>query len=386
MVVTGLDVLARQGFERLKGTSLGVLCNQASVDSRLDHILDLLLPFHRRRDFRVTAVFGPQHGLFGHTQDNMIEWEGAGDPRTGWRVHSLYGQHRKPTEQMLDGIELMVVDLQDVGARYYTFIWTMLLCIEACAERQIPVLVLDRPNPIGGVQIEGPVMEPRFSSFVGLRPLPARHGLTVAEIADLFYGGHFEAVRMEGWKREMYFEDTGLPWAMPSPNMPSPETAVVYPGGCLLEATNLSEGRGTTRPFEIVGAPYLEGYTYCELLNGLGLPGVKFRPIEFAPTFNKHSGKLCQGCFIHVLDRKVFEPVRTGIALIEEAIRSAPGEFRWKEPPYEYEYEKLPIDILAGNDWLRPSIEALEPLDRICLRYAVDAALFRDEGERVLQY
>lgn len=357
MVRTGLDILVREEFSRLRGLRIGVLCNQASVDANLDHILDLLLPFDRQGFLKVRAVFGPQHGLFGHTQDNMVEWEGSVDPRTGWRIFSLYGEHRKPTPEMLEGIDLFVVDLQDVGARYYTFMWTLDLCIQACAQSGIPVLVLDRPNPISGAQVEGTVLDPEYASFVGLRPLPMRHGMTIGELALSF--GEAEVVTMEGWSREMYFSDTGLPWAMPSPNMPTPDTAIVYPGGCLVEGTNLSEGRGTTRPFEIVGAPFLDAHRFSETLNSERLPGVKFRPIEFQPTFQKHAGQLCGGCFIHVLDRQAFRPVLTFLALLRAAMLHGGERFRWKEPPYEYEYVRRPIDILMGNGWLADQLATL---------------------------
>ncbi len=368
MVATGLESLVRSSFVQLKGKTIGVLCNQASIDGDLDHILDLLKPLHGSH-LKIGAIFGPQHGLFGHTQDNMIEWEGGS--RQGVPLYSLYGEHREPTDEMLAGLDLLVIDLQDVGARYYTFIWTLALCLKACERKGVPVLVLDRPNPIGGT-IEGPLMESDFASFVGLCPLPARHGMTIGEIALHFQDRYFPKVVLEvealtGWSRDMHFKDTGLPWAMPSPNMPSPATALVYPGCCLLEGTNLSEGRGTTRPFEIVGAPWLDS-TYAQALNDLQLPAVNFRPIEFQPTFQKHAGQICGGCFIHVLDRSAFEPVLTGFALMREAKLLAPSQFGWKLPPYEYEFKKRPIDILAGNSWLASAVEESHPIENVRTR------------------
>lgn len=285
----------------------------------------------------------------------------------------------------------MVIDLQDAGARYYTFIWTMALCMRACEAAGIPVLVLDRPNPLGGIEVEGTLLRPEFSSFVGLYPLPTRHGMTIGEIARFLAGAFFprcrlDVVAMTEWKREMNFDDTGLPWAMPSPNLPTVDTALVYPGGCLLEATNLSEGRGTTRPFEMIGAPYLDGHRFCEALNRSGLDGVKFRPIEFEPTFNKHARERCGGCFVHVLDRSVFRPVLTSVAILQEAIRQADGRFAWKPPPYEYEAEKRPIDILAGNDWLADAIERLEPLADIAGRFRADCEEFEPVRRTALLY
>jgi uncharacterized protein YbbC (DUF1343 family) len=410
---TGLDLLSLEGFERLHGKSIGLLCNQASVDNGFRHVVDLLLPLHRDGKLKVQAVFGPQHGLFGHTQDNMIEWEGRIDQRTGLTVHSLYGEHRKPTPEMLQGIDLFVVDIPDVGSRYYTFVWTMAHCMEACAEAGIPVLVLDRPNPIDGLQVEGTVLEPEFSSFVGLYPVPTRHGMTPAEIAMYVKAQHvpgcdLSTVMMQGWSRSDYFDDTDAPWSMPSPNMPTVDTAVVYPGGCLLEATNLSEGRGTTRPFETFGAPFLDGWKLAESLNELGLAGVRFRGLQFEPTFNKHAGAICGGCFVHILDRHAFEPVLAYVAILQEVVRQTgvhdsaslpkdevfraasaettlPG-FAWRQPPYEYEHERMPIDILAGNAWLKGAIEGLAPLNEIRQRFLRECAEFEPIRRECLLY
>jgi len=390
MVRTGLDRLVSTGFASLAGRSLGVLCNQASIDSNIDHILDHMEPLHRSGFLRVKAVFGPQHGLFGHTQDNMIEWEGKADERRGWPVHSLYGEHRDPTDEVLDDVDLLLIDLPDVGSRYYTFIWTTALCMRACGRLGIPVLVLDRPNPIGGSRVEGTVLSPEFASFVGLHPLPMRHGMTLGELArylqsEFYTRCELRVEAMEGWDRQMGFADTGLPWAMPSPNMPTVDTALVYPGGCLLEATNLSDGRGTTRPFEIAGAPWLDGHRFCEALNQTGLPGVKFRPIQFEPTFNKYAGEICEGCFIHVLDREAFEPAITAVALMQEGMRQSP-DFAWNPPPYEYELQKLPVDVLAGNSWLRGEVESGTPVARVRQRFAEECADFASTRRKFLGY
>ena len=414
MIVTGLDQLVASDFAKLRGKRIGVVCNQATINANADHILDLLLPLHQTGFLTIAAVFGPEHGLYGHTQDNMIEWEGLADARTGLVIHSLYGSHRKPTPEMLSGVELLVADIPDIGSRYYTFVWTICHCMEACADMGIPMLLLDRPNPIGGSQIEGPVLHMAFSSFVGLYSVPTRHGLTAGEVVRYVNGRYLdgkaelEILAVQGWHRDQYFDTLDYPWAMPSPNMPSVETAVVYPGGCLLEATNLSEGRGTTRPFETFGAPFLDGWKLAADLNGLGLEGVKFRPIQFEPTFNKHAKKLCEGCFVHVTDRLAFRPVLAYIAILQACIRQTGlvdssaverpsmfeaasaetqlGGFSWKQPPYEYVHDRLPIDILAGNSWLRVEIENLSPLSVIQARMEAEVAEFGAYREQVRLY
>ncbi len=387
--MTGLDVLAATGFHKLKGKRVAVVCNQASVDHRFRHILELLEPA-AHGEFQIAAVFGPQHGLFGTTQDNMIEWQGEGATKVQFPVFSLYGEHREPTDEMLDNVDLILIDLPDVGARYYTFIWTMSLVMKAAERLGIPMLILDRPNPIGS-QTEGTVLDPNFATFVGLHPLPLRHGLTIGEIA-LYVHDHYypksqiEILKLEKWDRDSYADHNQHAWVMPSPNMPTVDTAVVYPGGCLIEGTNLSEGRGTTRPFETIGAPWLDGSRLAEALNSQDLSGVYFRPIQFEPTFNKYHGQICNGVFVHVLDRSRFEPVLTYIAIMMECIHqtglkdsshvrldrfraNSPetelGGFAWKQPPYEYEFEKLPIDILFGNGWMREEIECLGKLENL---------------------
>lgn len=399
----GLDALLSNDAARLRGKSIALLCNQASVTSDYRHILDVLLPYHQRGDFRIQVVFGPEHGLFGHTQDNMIEWEGAPDPRTGLTVHSLYGQHRKPTAAMMAEVDLFVSDIPDVGSRYYTFVWTMAHCLETCAELGIPALVLDRPNPIGRT-IEGTVLEPEFISFVGLYPVPTRHGLTASEIARYLQLRYLptlnlEVERVQNWTPGL-LDSPPFPWAMPSPNMPTVATALVYPGGCLLEATNLSEGRGTTRPFEIFGAPWIDGWRLADDLNSQDLAGVYFRPLPFEPTFNKHARTLCEGCFVHVTDPTKFEPVLTYVAILQAVIRQGGiadpaglpvdetftaasaettlGQFAWRLGPYEYVTNRRPIDILAGNRWLEPAISNLEPLTEIRDHFRAEVAEFAE--------
>lgn len=359
--MTGLERLAADRWSALRGQRVGLVVHPASVDGALRHARDLMAAAGTAAvDLR--ALFGPQHGLLGQTQDNMIEWQGFTDPQLGVPVHSLYGEHRQPTAAMLEGLDTLVIDLQDVGARYYTFIWTMLLCLEACAAAGKRVIVLDRPNPLGGLAREGNVLDPLYRSFVGLAPIPMRHGLTIGELAGFFAAWRgldldLHTVWMDGWRRDQDFDATGLPWVLPSPNMPTLDAAYVYPGGCLLEGTNLSEGRGTTRPFEIFGAPFVDGRQLAAVLGAWNLPGCRFRPLHFEPTFHKFAGQVCGGVQVHVTDRVAFESVTTYTAAIAAIAGLWPESFAWKQPPYEYETQKLPIDILAGGTLWRQQLE-----------------------------
>jgi uncharacterized protein YbbC (DUF1343 family) len=365
-VETGLDVLVHRHIRVLRGRRFGLLAHQASIDRRLNHAVDLLADL---RGARLVRLLAPEHGFWGAPQDHA-RVRSTRDPASGLPVLSLYGAEREPTPAMLRGLDTLVVDLQDVGARYYTFAWTMVLAMRACARAGVAVIVLDRPNPLGGAIVEGNVPDPAFASFVGLFPLPARHGLTIAEIARYVNAEHglgcdLTVVPMRGWRRSMPWEETALAWVPPSPNMPTPDTARVYPGGCLIEGTNLSEGRGTTRPFEWIGAPYLDARRYAAALERLALPGVRFRPARFVPTFHKWAGRTCDGVQIHVIDRERFKPFLTSLGMIAVARRSAPRAFRWKRPPYEFEHRRLPIDILCGTDAIRRALERNQPLDRL---------------------
>ncbi len=356
----------RLGFERLlesgrlAGRRVGLVCNPASVDAHLRHTSDRLVS---TPDVRLTALFGPQHGFRSDVQDNMVETRHGHDEMRRVPVYSLYSDTREPTAAMLRDIDVLVVDLQDVGSRIYTFIYTMANCLRGAAKLGLEVIVCDRPNPIGGVATEGPMLRRGFDSFVGQFPIPMRHGMTIAELARLFndqftLGAALDVVPMEGWQRDMYFDATGLTWVVPSPNMPTLDTAIVYPGTVLFEGTNVSEGRGTTRPFEFVGAPWVvEAERFADAMNRLELPGAFFRPIVFEPTFQKHAHESCGGCQIHVRDRAAFRPVETGVALLAAFRASDPERLRWRDPPYEYEQVKLPIDILAGSSELREQIE-----------------------------
>jgi len=363
----GLEVLLESKINLLDGSRVGLIVNPASINSRFEHAADL---FHQHPRINLTALFGPQHGIRGETQDNMIEWQTFSDKRTGLPSYSLYGETRKPTHEMLADVDVLVFDVQDVGTRVYTFVYTMALAMEAARENGKRFIVLDRPNPIGGVQLEGNLLEPDFSSFVGMFPIPMRHGMTIGELALMFNrefgtGCKLDVVQMQGWRRAMYFDETGLPWVMPSPNMPTLDTATVYPGSVMFEGTNISEGRGTTRPFEIIGAPFIDPYELNAHLKRNHLSGVAFRPLHFQPTFHKFAGELCGGIQLHVVDRDSFKPVVTGVAIISAIRRLWPETFGWKQPPYEYVFHDLPFDVINGGACLREQIERDSPLAEI---------------------
>ena len=387
-VLLGVDVIRKQNFSPVKGRTIGLMVNPASVDSKLISTVDILL---NASGVKVGALFGPQHGIRGETQDNMVEWKGFQDKKTGLPVYSLYGATREPLREMMEKIDCLVIDLPDVGARYYTFVWTLALCLRAYKKFNKSCIVLDRPNPINGVTMEGPVLDPWFSSFVGLYPLPIRHGMTMGEIAlylnrEFKIGCGLTVVPLEGWRREMWFDETFLPWVMPSPNMPTLDTAIVYPGMCLLEGTNISEGRGTTRPFEIFGRPGVDPFEVVKRLTKEDLPGVRFRPLYFQPTFQKYQGELCGGAQIHVTDRNTFLPVLTGVAVLRTMYHMYPESFSWKQPPYEYEEKKLPIDILAGTDELRLQIEQRCSLEEISRSWQKKLEIFREARKPYLLY
>lgn len=376
------------GSQRLNGLRVGVLANPASIDHGFGHMVGRLAA---SADYRLAAIFGPQHGYRSDLQDNMIESPHEKDPHRNVPIFSLYSETREPTPEMLGLIDVLVIDLQDVGARIYTFIYTMANCLRAAARAGLPVIVCDRPNPIGGLQVEGPMLEPGYESFVGQFPIPMRHGMTVAELGRLFnehhgIGAELEIVPMQGWSREMYWDDTGVPWVMPSPNMPTLDSAIVYPGTVLFEGTMLSEGRGTTRPFELIGAPWLDGEQLAARMNRVGLTGVYFREAIFEPTFQKHAGVSCGGCQMHVTSRQEFEPVKAAVSLMRECYGSAPSRFKWREPPYEYEHDKMPIDILAGSPSLREQIEQQVPIKEIAESWRPGVAEFEEARKRYLLY
>ena len=370
----------------LDGRRLGIVCNPASVDTQLRHVIDRLTATPKTR---LAAIFGPQHGFRSDLQENMIETAHATDELRRVPVYSLYSETREPTAKMLEGLDVLVIDLQDVGTRIYTFIYTMAYCLVAARKHGVKVVVCDRPNPIGGA-VEGPMLEPGYESFVGLYAIPMRHGMTIGELARLFnehfgIGADLEVVTMTGWTRDMYHDTARAPWVMPSPNMPTLDSAIVYPGTVLFEGTSVSEGRGTTRPFELLGAPGVVAERFVDALNRRGLPGVYFRPAVFEPTFHKHAKMTCGGCQVHVIDREAFRSVLTGVALTA-AFREADPAFAWRPPPYEYETVKLPFDILAGSSRLREHIEQRVPPEEIARSWEPEMAEFERVRKKFLLY
>jgi len=387
-IVLGMEHLLGERVNLLRGARVGVICNQASVDHRFQHAADL---FYAHQEINLTALFGPQHGIRGDVQDNMIETAHSLDRATGAPVYSLYSETREPTEQMMSEVDVLVFDMQSVGCRIYTFAYTMANCMRAARKFGKKVIVCDRPNPIGGVKVSGNVLVPDFASFVGQFPLPTRHGMTHGELARLFnrqfqIDCDLEVVPMEGWSRECWLDDTDAPWVMPSPNMPTLDSATVFPGAVHFEGTQLSEGRGTTRPFELIGAPYIIPEQYAEHLNSIGLPGVHFRSCVFQPTFQKHAGVSCGGVQIHVTNREDFEPVIVGVAMVKTAYDMYGEFFRWKEPPYEYVHDRNPFDVIAGTDKLRQAIERGDELPSIEASWQVPLKDFREIRREYLLY
>jgi len=387
-VQTGLARLVSEGHPALVGKRVGLVCNATSVDAELRHAIDLLGNVHR-----LVALFGPEHGVRGDAQD-MIGVDSTSDRVTGLPVHSLYGKTAEslaPTSEMLADLDVVIFDIQDVGSRYYTFVWTMVLVMRACAKAGKQFVVLDRPNPIGGARVEGSAIEPGFESFVGLVSCPNRHGMTPGEIAR--WRHHVEqldleltVIAMRGWQRAMGFGDTGLPWVLPSPNMPTVDTALVYPGMCLIEGTELSEGRGTTRPFEVVGAPHLDGQRLGAQLAAMQLAGVRFRPLTFTPQFQKHAGIACGGVQLHITDTAAFRPYRTGVAVVKAARDQDPARFAWRSKAYEFVDAIPAIDLLAGTAALRAGIDGGASLDDLARNWPRDEAAFCHERSGYLLY
>jgi uncharacterized protein YbbC (DUF1343 family) len=389
-VKTGLDVWAAQDFRVLRGRRVGAIVNPTSVDAHFHHLADLL---HRAPDVSLQALFGPEHGVRGEAQ--YMEAVGqAVDARTGVPVHSLYGtsfEALRPRPEWLAGLDAVVFDVQDVGARYYTYVATMALAMEACAQAGVSFVVLDRPNPLGGLSVEGNHVEAGFHSFVGLYDVPARHGMTAGELARLLeaeahWGTELTVVPCQGWTRGMAWADTGLPFIPPSPNMPTVDTALVYPGLCLLEGTNLSEGRGTCRPFEQFGAPWLDAYALAQALSAVGLPGLAVRPVHFTPTFDKHRGNSCAGVFLHVVDGRAFRPVRTGLAALMSARAQAPGDFSWRTDAYEFVQDRSAFDLLCGTDAVRLALEAGAPFVEVARLLDTASEAFLERRRPYLLY
>ena len=384
----GLETLLEEDIAVVRDTRVALICNQASVDHNYRHAADLL---HAQPEIDLRVLFGPQHGIRGDVQDNMIETAHAQDRNTGLPVYSLYSETREPTDEMLADVDTLVFDMQDVGCRIYTFVYTLANCMKAAKRLGKRVVVCDRPNPISGQHVAGNVLEPEFASFVGQFPLPTRHGMTVGELAKLFnehfnIGCDLEVLKMEGWRRELWHDQTDAPWVLPSPNMPTLDSATVFPGTVHFEGTQLSEGRGTTRPFELIGAPYIDAENYASSLNDLSLPGVFFRACVFQPTFQKHAGVSCGGVQIHVLNRESFEPVLAGVAMVKVAYDMYSDSFLWKTPPYEYVYDKNPFDVIAGTDKTRQAFEQGTGLHEIEASWQAPLDEFRRLRERYLMY
>ncbi|HEX7406143.1 MAG TPA: DUF1343 domain-containing protein [Candidatus Binatia bacterium] len=364
---TGLERLLDEPKRWLGGARVGLVANATTVDRRLNHGADLM---HRHPDIDLRVLFGPEHGIRGAAQD-MVDVGSGRDPVTGLPEVSLYGktfESLSPTPARLSQIDVLVFDIQDIGARYYTYAATMALCMRAAKPAGVKIVVLDRPNPIGGVQIEGGGLDPGLENFCGLYPVPQRHGLTVGELARLYndsfgIGCELQVVGCEGWRREQYYEMCDLPWVMPSPNMPTLDTAIVYPGMCLVEGTNLSEGRGTTRPFELFGAPFIDGRALADEIKRYDLPGVLLRPCIIEPTFHKFAGQRCGAVQLHVTDRRTFQTYRTGLAVIVAVKRLWPEAFCWRRERYEFRDDVPAIDLLTGRPSVRQAIDAGENLD-----------------------
>jgi uncharacterized protein YbbC (DUF1343 family) len=389
MVTTGLSSFLSNFPTSLKGKRVGILCHAASIEKDFSHVIDIL---HDLKECRLSAVFGPQHGLHGQTQDNMIEWQSERHPVYDIPLFSLYGEHRKPVPEMLAEIDALIVDLQDVGTRIYTYIWTVKLCIEACAEAGIPVWVLDRPNPVSRLPFDGPVLKKEFFTFVGGASIPLCHRMTTGEMAmwvrEKYHPScDLNVVRMENWRRSSLYSDTGLPWVLPSPNMPTLQTAIVYPGMVLIEALNLSEGRGTTLPFELFGAPFINADKLKRNLAKRNIKGCAFRIHNYIPTFHKFSGELCNGLQIHVTDIAVFRPVETAVGIFDAIIEtSAPGSLRFNLPPYEYEDKLMPFDILSGDSGIRETLINRSDIRYEKERWAQEIEEFRSEFRRFSLY
>ncbi|MEW6672361.1 MAG: DUF1343 domain-containing protein [Thermodesulfobacteriota bacterium] len=380
IVQTGLETLIESPPLWMKGLRLGLLSNPASVDRSFRHAARLIQQFFPGQ---LRAMFAPQHGFFAEKQDNMIESADMIDPVSGVPIFSLYGQTRRPTPNMLKLIDILLVDLQDAGTRVYTFATTLSYAMEAAKTRGIKVVVLDRPNPVNGVTLEGNCLSPECASFVGRYGIPMRHGLTMGELARLFnvtygIGCDLEVIPMKGWKRIMYFRDTGLPWIAPSPNLPTPVSAMVYPGQVLWEGTNVSEGRGTTQPFEIFGAPFIDIEKLSKAVADATDTGVILRPLSFEPTANKWQGRLCRGFQLHITDPDRYRPYRTSLRLLQAIKRQHDNEFQWKSPPYEYEFERLPIDLIIGNRKIRERIEMFDDMDAIEKSWEKELSAFNE--------
>ncbi|MFH2058079.1 MAG: DUF1343 domain-containing protein [Pseudomonadota bacterium] len=386
-VRTGLENLIFNPPDYLNDKRLGLLCNPASVDSEFNHASRLI---NEKFPGQLKVLFSPQHGYYAEKQDNMVESDHFIEPHLNIPIYSLYGKTRIPTAQMFDAIDVLLVDIQDVGTRVYTFIYTVSYCLEMAARLKKKVVILDRPNPIGGTQIEGNILSIDYSSFVGRYEIPMRHGMTIGEICCFFNTQYhidcdLSIIPMTGWTRDMYWKDTHLPWVAPSPNLPTPESAMVYPGQVIFEGTNVSEGRGTTQPFEIFGAPFINTDKILKDVQNR-LPGLHLRPISFEPTSGKWQGSVCNGFQIHVTKRQTYLPYVSSLILLQSIIRLHKKEFLFKEPPYEYEFNKMPIDLIIGSKSLRKQIQALNDISQLSRLWQPKLDHFKKITQRVYRY
>lgn len=382
-VKPGLEVLLEQKLGLVRGKRVGVITNHSAVTRDLAHIVDVLLG----AGLKVTALYGPEHGVRGDIADGK-EIPSGKDPRTGIPVFSLYGPTKKPTPEMLAGVDVVLYDLQDVGARFYTYTYTMSYVMQACAENRKQFVVLDRPNPITGITVEGNILHPQFASFIGLHPMPIRHGMTIGELAayfndELHFGADLEIVPCQGWKRAMWFDQTGLPWVMPSPNMPTLDAGLLYPGTCFIEGTNVSEARGTSKPFEMAGAPWVDGYALAARLNSLDLPGVRFRPVHFIPSASKHQGASCGGVQVHIMKRDAVRAVAVGLHLVKTLHDIYPTDFQFRAPGPSGKHF---FDLLAGTDKTRLAIQAGVPVDEIVASWQNELGTFMRARQKYLLY
>ncbi|MBW1894091.1 MAG: DUF1343 domain-containing protein [Deltaproteobacteria bacterium] len=387
-VKTGLENFLSNPPEWVKHKRLGLLCNPASVDRQFRHAGKLI---DEKFPGQLAALFSPQHGFFAEKQDNMIESDNIRDPALNIPIFSLYGKTRIPTAEMLDHTDIVIIDLQDIGTRVYTFIYTVSYCLEAAKQTGTKIIVLDRPNPLNGVALEGNILSSDCTSFVGRYPIPMRHGLTVGELALMFneyfdIGCDLSVVPMKNWKRSMYFDDTGLPWIPPSPNLPTPASALVYPGQVIWEGTNISEGRGTTQPFEVFGAPFLDIEKILSFMGGHILPGTILRPLAFEPTSNKWQKEFCKGFQIHITDRDQYKPYITSLKLLQGILTHFPELFKYKNPPYEYEFKRLPIDLIIGDKEIRKRLENFDNLEEIENSWQQGINDFRKRSEPFVLY
>ena len=390
-VTLGLEKLLANPKKYLSGSTLGLVVNQTSLTSDGQFSIG---QFHNNKSFKLKTILAPEHGVYGVDQDMALVADEI-EPLSGLLVRSLYGTNTSsltPSSSLLDGIDNLVFDIQDVGSRYYTFIYTLANCMKTCAQSNTRMIVCDRPNPINGLAVEGNLVEKEFYSFVGQYPIPNRHGMTVGELAILF-NEHFgikcdlKVIPMEGWERSMWYDQTGLSWVSPSPNMPTLSTATVYPGMCLIEGTLLSEGRGTTLPFEQVGAPYINAEVFAKTLNKENLPGIFFRPQYFKPQFQKWSGEVCGGVQLHIIERNKIKPLSTSISVLFFIKKLYPNDFSWRTEPYEFVNDRLAIDLLYGNSTLREAIEAGNlSIKKLESGWEEDIKVFSSQREECLIY